>query len=313
MSRSEPRAAHGVLVLDKPAGPTSHDVVARVRRALGTRSVGHAGTLDPMATGVLVVAVGEGTKLVAYLTADDKEYEAEVTLGTATSTLDAAGETTEAVEVPRLTEGDVDRVLGRFVGCLWQQAPMVSAIKVRGRALHARVRRGEQVEPAVREVRVHRLQRLAFDGRRIRLRVHCGKGFYVRSLARDLGHALGTVAHLSALRRLRSGVFGLAGALPFDVVQRAADGEVEARDTLLAALQPLEQACRALPCLQLTPEGAADARHGRRIDAARLAGPGAADLPPDATCALLDPDGHLVALARLEGPRLRVVRGIRQT
>lgn len=306
-------AVGGVLVVDKPCGPTSHDVVQRVRRALRTRSVGHAGTLDPMATGVLVVAVGEGTKLVSHLTADDKVYEATVTLGTATDTLDAEGTVTATADVPPLREAQVRPVLAGFVGLLAQRAPRVSAIKVGGRALHDRVRRGEQVEAPVREVRVHSLDLLSMEGPELRLRVHSGKGFYVRSLARDLAEALGTVGHLSALRRTRSGVFDLSEAVDLASIERAAAGDETMRSRLGSALGSLERASAALPQVSLTAEGVDDARHGRPISAERASITDLPDLPPDATIALLDPEGCLVALGRREGDRLRVVRGIRQS
>ncbi|MFW5876892.1 MAG: tRNA pseudouridine(55) synthase TruB [Myxococcota bacterium] len=306
-------AVAGMLVVDKPRGPTSHDVVQRVRRAFRTRSVGHAGTLDPMATGVLVVAVGEATKLVAHLAADDKVYEATVTLGTATDTLDAEGAITATAEVPPLSEAAVRPVLAGFVGPLAQRAPRVSAIKVQGRALHERVRRGEHVEAPVRQVWVHSIDLLAVDGSELRLRVHSGKGFYVRSLARDVAEALGTVGHLSALRRTRSGAFDLDQAVDLASIERAAVGDETMRARLGSALVSLEGASAGMPQVPLTDQGVDDARHGRPVLAERTTAAELPESPPDAAVALLDPEGRLVALARRDGSRLRVVRGIRQS
>lgn len=301
----------GVLVVDKPGGPTSHDVVARGRRAFGTRAVGHAGTLDPRATGVLVLAVGEGTKLVSHLTADDKEYETTVALGVETDTLDGEGEPTER----RPLDASLDRervaeVARGFVGSLAQRVPVFSAVKVRGRTLHERARRGEPVQAPVRQVQLHALEVLGVEDARIVLRLRCSKGFYVRALARDLARALGTVGHVAALRRTRSGRFGLAQALPFATLEAAAGCDGAARERLAEALLPLERACAGMPQLRLTPEGREDARHGRRIRPERVEGalPASDD---ERTIALLGPEGRLVALARAERGGLQVVRGFR--
>jgi tRNA pseudouridine55 synthase len=305
---------NGILVVDKPAGPTSHDVVAWARRALQQRSIGHAGTLDPMATGVLVLAVGEATKLVAYLTADAKEYLAEVTLGVATDTLDADGQPVAQAPVPaELSEARVREVLGRFRGALEQRAPVVSAIKQGGRPLHERVRRGEAVEAPVRSVVVHALDLRACDLPRLELRVRCSKGFYVRALARDLAEALGTVGHLSALRRTHSGPFEVEGAVPFERVRAAARGDGAAREAVVRALRPLAEACRCLPGVKLSPPGVEDARHGRPVDIAGGVLEGAVDVPEDGVVVLFGPDGGPVALARRQEHRLRIVRGFRQT
>lgn len=310
MSRRGGRAhTHGVLVVDKPQGPTSHDVVAMARRALGQRAVGHAGTLDPMATGVLVLAVGEATKLVSYLTADAKEYTAEVTLGTATDTLDATGRTVaEAPLPPGLSSAQVRDVLARFHGALAQRAPTVSAIKQEGRPLHARVRRGEAVEAPVRQVEVYALALQSWDPPRMRVHVHCSKGFYVRSLARDVGEALGTVGHLSMLRRTRSGAFGLDDAVTFEVLRAAARGDAKAQDPLRSALRPLTDACRGLPGVALTPAGAEHARHGRPIPGQECVA-GLPAVSEDHVVVLWSPAERPVALARREGAGLRVVRG----
>lgn len=296
----------GVVVVDKPIGPTSHDVVARARRALGTRAIGHAGTLDPMASGVLVLAVGEGTKLVPWLTADDKHYEATLRLGAATASLDAMGEVVETAPVPSLDVGVVTRAASAFVGLHPQRAPVVSAIKVDGVRLHARARRGEQVEAPVRDVWLHEVEVLGVDavdgsdGLDVRLSLKTGKGFYVRSFGRDLAVALGTVGHLVALRRTASGHFGLGEACPMDEL---------APDRVL----PLSTAvARVLPTLSIDDDAATDARHGRRVrpptfEAVVESGSGG-EVVDGGDAAMLH-EGTLVAIGRREGDVLRVVRG----
>ena len=287
MSADASLAPHGVLIVDKPAGPTSHDVVSRVRRALGTRAVGHAGTLDPMATGVLVVLVGEAAKLSAYLTADDKRYDATVRLGSETHTLDAEGEVTATAPVPPLTRAEVERALLAFYGETQQVAPIVSAIKRDGEALHKRARRGEDVEAPVRTVTLHAAELLgvdvvahgasdgvegAMERTELRLRLHVGKGFYVRSLARDLGRALGTLGHLSALRRTASGALVVGPEAPLPTVdgallEAAARGDARARAAVRAALVPLTRACEALPNVTLSEAGVRAARTGLALTA----------------------------------------------
>ncbi len=244
----------GILVVDKPSGCTSHDVVAKVRKALQTRKVGHCGTLDPMATGVLVVAVGQGTKLVPYLTADDKHYEASLRLGVATDSLDADGEVTETASVPPLTQEVVQTVADGFLGPHAQRAPRVSAIKVNGQRLHARARRGESFEAPLRDVVLHsvNVDEVAEDA--VRFRLHAAKGFYVRSFGRDLAAKLGTVGHLNALRRTASGAFGL-------------DRSVALEGLTAASLIPLETAVGwVMDTVNLAPAQFEDASHGRRVD-----------------------------------------------
>lgn len=306
---------HGVLVIDKPRGPTSHDVVARVRRALGTRAVGHAGTLDPMATGVLVVAVGEATKLVRWLTEDAKSYRATVALGAETDTLDAEGRLVEQAPIPAgLTLERARAVVSeRFVGAIMQRPPAFSAIKVGGRPLHERARRGEAVEVPEREVTVHRLEVLSLEGGALELSMDVSKGFYVRSLARDLARALETRGHLSALRRSRSGAFELAGALDGGRVWAAAGGDEVACEEVRAALIAPGAACAGMTRVVLDAVGVANARHGRPIaapDAAPLEQtPNAA--PLEQPIALFDEGGRLVAIGERRGSSIQVVRGLR--
>jgi tRNA pseudouridine55 synthase len=304
----------GVLVIDKPRGPTSHDAVARLRRALRTKEIGHAGTLDPMATGVLVVCVGEATKLSPWLTAADKAYEATVALGAETDTLDAEGTVTrrsgvalailEALE--RIKAGKVHDHLARAVlhekARTTQVPPAVSAIKKDGVRSYERARKGETEELASRPVTVHAIELLDGgidpdgDGGWLALRCHVGKGYYVRSLARDLAASLGTVGHLTALRRTRSGPFELDEAMPLDTPG----------DELAARLIDLARAAtRALPEARLTESGVRDARFGRTVRAEDIV-TSAATGP----LAWLDAEGRLVAVGeRAEDGTGRVVRG----
>lgn len=290
----------GVLVVDKPRGPTSHDVVAWARRALETRAVGHAGTLDPMASGVLVLGVGEGTKLTSYLMADDKEYETTIALGAETDTLDADGTIVERAPVPALDRAAVEAACARFVGTYLQRAPAISAIKKDGVALHARVRRGEEVIGPEREVRCDAIEGISIGDGSVSLRVRCGKGFYVRSLGRDLARALGTRGHLVALRRIASGAF--AGGIDAEIVRRARDEE-GARASVRAAIVPLADAIGAMARIVVDEASARDVRHGKRVKAP----------PPEreGPVAVLDRAGALLAIARWDEGALRVLRGFR--
>jgi tRNA pseudouridine55 synthase len=249
-------APHGILVVDKPSGPTSHDVVARARRLWGTRSVGHAGTLDPLATGVLVLMFGEACKLSQYLTAADKAYLAEVRFGRSTDTLDAAG---LDVEIRKLATGWLDRsafalALDAERARTEQIPPMVSAIQVGGERAHRAARRGAPLELAPRAVRVSLLQATELDEERASLELRVSKGYYVRALARDLGAALGVPAHLAGLRRTASGRFTLADATAWPPVEPV-------------PLLPLADAARrALPQATLSERGVARARRGQRLE-----------------------------------------------
>lgn len=259
---------NGVVVVDKPRGLTSHDVVHKVR---GRQKGGHTGTLDPMATGVLPVCLGEATKIVQLLMGDEKAYEAELTLGTETDTLDAEG---KVVATGPVVPFDVS-VLARFRGTYQQLPPMYSAVKVGGRKLYEAARAGEEVERAPREVTVTRLDVLSVEGPRIRLAVECSKGFFVRVLACDVAKALGTVGHLSALRRTKAGAFTLAQAVS---LEDACAGK---------GVMPMEAALAHLPSVRVTADEAKRVRSGGRVEAAPASGP---------VC-VLGPDGLLLAIA----------------
>ena len=291
---------NGVLIVDKPAGCTSHDVVQRVRKAIRQRSVGHAGTLDPLATGVLVVAIGEGTKLVSHLQSDDKRYEVSIALGAETDSLDADGEVIDTADVPKLDRTALERALQPFIGRQPQTAPKLSAIKIAGTPLHRRMRRGEEVEAPVREVELYEANVVEVGQETIGLRLHCGKGFYVRSLARDLARALGTLGYVKDLRRTASGPFSIDSALYGD--QMTAE-EIEGR------LIPLREACSTLRRVELSDDGVAHARHGRPIGPEVIVNEGWQEALPEESLALFAPDGEPVALGRRVDQGVRVVRG----
>lgn len=210
--RSQPARLHGVLIIDKPAGWTSHDVVARIRRLVGEKKVGHSGTLDPMATGVLPVGVGDATRMIEYLAEAGKRYIAEITFGATTDTLDAEGVLSELRDASHLRAADITRAIERFRGSFEQIPPMHAAIKIDGVKLYELARQGIEIERAGRPVTVYEIEMLAWDPPTATIDVSCSKGFYVRSLARDLGEVVGTGAHLSNLVRVSTGPFSLDDA-----------------------------------------------------------------------------------------------------
>lgn len=296
----------GVLLVDKSRGPTSHDVVARLRRILGQRSIGHAGTLDPMATGLLVIGLGEGTKLLTALTDDDKGYEATLELGRATDTLDAEGQVLATAEVPPgLDVASVQRAADTFIGPHRQVAPAYSAIKRDGVPLHERARRGEVIELPVRDVVLRRVVVHSVEGASIRFSLRCAKGFYVRSFARDLAEHLGTVGHLTALRRTSSGALDVANAVSYEALLGPAGRELATGATLT-----LVQACAGLPTAVLSETGLVDAKHGRPVRRTDVV---AGTLELGSRIALLTTEPRLVALATVEAEHLRIARGFNDT
>lgn len=241
----------GLLLVDKPAGMTSHDVVDAVRRLAGQRDVGHAGTLDPLATGLLVVALGRALRLLEFMELHDKEYEAVVRLGIETDTDDAEGRATSERPVTAGLD-EIRAAAVRFVGEIEQVPPAYSAIKSGGQPLHRRARRGEAVAPAPRTVVVRSLDVEGFDGRDVRIRLRCGKGTYVRALARDLGRELGCGGHIAALRRTASGPFRIEDASPLAAP---------------LALRPADEALVDLPAVRLSPEDERRFLHGNATSA----------------------------------------------
>lgn len=269
----------GLLLIDKRAGMTSHDVVDVVRRRLGTRKVGHAGTLDPMATGLLLVGVGRATRLLRFFGDLPKTYEGVARLGEETDTLDAEGAVLRTAEV-RATRGDVERACAGLLGASMQRPPAYSAAKVGGRKLYEAARAGEALEAAARPIRVDRFDVTSFDGRDVGFVVACSGGTYVRVLVADVGTALGCGAHLIRLRRTAIGPYRVAEAVAPEAVERP---------------RPLEKAVAHLPRVELGAEEARAARHGSILAPSGVQGPHA----------VFDPDGRLVGVYRDEGARAR--------
>jgi len=282
---SEAHGRSGILLIDKPAGITSHDVVARTRKRAGTRKVGHAGTLDPMATGLLVLGINNSTRLLTSLVGLDKEYFATIRLGSATNTDDADGEPIEVAEpgrVDALTAAGVSAALVPLTGAIRQVPSSVSAIRVDGKRAYTLAREGEIVELAARSVTVSALEVLGsrreahfYD---LDVRVRCSSGTYIRAIARDLGAALGVGGHLTALRRSMIGPFSVADA-----------ADLESLDVAAALIAPAAIAAALFPVFALDAEQAVDLGHGKRLVAERPAGrPG--------PVAAIAPDGRLVGL-----------------
>jgi tRNA pseudouridine55 synthase len=291
----------GLVVVDKPAGWTSHDVVARVRRIAGTRRVGHAGTLDPMATGVLVLGVERATRLLGHLSLRDKEYAATIRLGRSTVTDDAEGEPTGGADASGLTEAAVRAGLAALTGEIDQVPAAVSAVKVAGRRAYARVRSGQEVALAARRVTVSRLEprglrRPAPDLLDLDVLVECSTGTYVRAIARDLGAALGVGGHLTALRRTRVGPFTVDRAVTLDRLAELVGGGA---DPVRIGLD--EAAGIAFRRRELDPEQARTLGHGGRLAPAGLPG----------TYAAFDPDGHVVGLVEERAGAARPVLVLR--
>jgi tRNA pseudouridine55 synthase len=291
----------GILIVDKPKGPTSHDVVAQARRVFGTRRVGHAGTLDPMATGVLILLIGEATKLSDIATCEDKSYAAEVSFGRATDSYDADGQTcAEHQPAPGwLDVATLERALAAERERVLQVPPVVSAIKIGGQRSHHLARSGAPPVLAARAVRVHSLEALGFDDAHLELELSVSKGYFVRSLARDLSEALGVPAHLSRLRRLRSGRFGIENACAWPP---AAPPELIALRDALPHL---------VPTWRLTPLGVERARQGKTLSPAEFAEPvpAADEGRSPGVMAWTDGAGTPVALGRPDGAVYRVKRG----
>jgi tRNA pseudouridine55 synthase len=276
----------GLVIVDKPAGITSHDVVGRCRRIFGTRKVGHAGTLDPMATGVLVVGIERATKILGLLTATDKSYAATIRLGQTTSTEDAEGEVLQTVPAGHVTDAAIDAAIAPLRGAITQIPSAVSAIKVDGERAYKLAREGRSVELAARPVRIDRFDVVSVrrnpggeaDFVDVDVEVDCSSGTYIRALARDVGVALGVGGHLTALRRTRVGRFDL--------------GESRTLDDLAEAPRlsyPLDEACLlAFPRRDLTEAQVVDAGHGRALEPAGIDGVYAATAPDGRVMALLE-------------------------
>lgn len=255
-----PARFHGFLVIDKPAGWTSHDVVARVRKLSRQRAVGHAGTLDPAATGVLPVALGDATKMLRFLDDSRKTYIGEVTFGVATDSLDIDGTVVEQSDIPNLDRSQIDRTLDRFRGSYVQEVPRFSAVKTQGRKLYQRARAGEEFQPPSREITIHRLDILKWLAPDLTIEVESSKGTYIRSLARDIGEALDTTAYLSNLVRTRTGPFDLADAWR---LRELAWIDFETQWPSIS-IHP-DHVMSSFDVVVLDHHGGEDWRHGRRV------------------------------------------------
>jgi tRNA pseudouridine55 synthase len=284
------QAESGIVLIDKPAGWTSHQVVAKIRRIAGTRKVGHAGTLDPMATGVLVIGIGKATRLLGYLALTEKAYQATIRLGISTATDDADGEVTSAAGADGLSNDQIESALAALRGQRMQVPSAVSAIKIDGVRAYAKVRSGQKVDLAPRPVTIDRFEvagrfDLEVDGVAVvdlDVIVECSSGTYVRALGRDLGSILGTGGHLTALRRTCVGLFTIKDAQTLEEAERS------------LKIMPVDHVVReCFTTLTVTETQASYIRNGRRLVGLLL---------PDRTTALFDEAGHFLALYRQQGP-----------
>ena len=291
MTAASAAGPSGLVIVDKPAGWTSHDVVGRMRRLAGTKKVGHAGTLDPMATGLLLLGLNSSTRLLTYLVGLDKEYLATIRLGASTSTDDAEGEVTASTDASAIGDEQIEAGIVPLRGPIEQVPSSVSAIKVDGKRAYALVRDGETVELKARAVTIS-----AFEVLEIRrsgefidvdVRVECSSGTYIRALARDLGATLEVGGHLTALRRTRIGPFSVTGA-----------ATLEDLDPVGQLLTPTSVAAELFPVFNATPQNVVDLVHGKRIDLAAFAG----ETRP---IAAVSPEGRLVGLLTMTGERAK--------
>lgn len=282
----------GLLVIDKPIGPTSHDVVARARHALGERRIGHTGTLDPLASGVLPLVIGRATRLARFLSASSKRYHATLCLGVTTDSGDAAGQPVGEPYGDSLPDAEtIDRALNAFRGSFLQQPPRFSAKKIQGVPSHRLARRqiADAPLPQPVEVSTQLITLLSAKGSVVELDVHCSAGFYVRALAHDLGQRLGTGAHLAALRRTASGALSLPDAIPLTELE-----ESDGRERAGRALIPLSKMLQELPAVTLTDDGLRRVSHGQMVAIEHRTGQSVASA---SHVRLLSPSGELVAMA----------------
>jgi tRNA pseudouridine55 synthase len=281
----------GILLVDKPVGPTSHDVVSRVRRALGMKRVGHAGTLDPFASGLLIILLGQATRLSEYLLGLDKVYEAKARLGIETTTHDPEGDVvTEVADLGEVTTERVEEALVTLGGEILQEPPVYSAKKVKGEAAHRRVRRGEEVELEKARVTVHEISLCRLDLPDLDFHVRCSAGTYIRALGRDLGRYLGVGAHLTELRRTAIGRFLVKDALSLEDLEQA--------DEVARRLVPPAEALLHLPSIPVSAEEALKVKQGQflPLDSSEL---------PEGHAVRVLLNGELLAIGQREGDHLR--------
>ncbi len=286
----------GILIIDKPEGVTSHDVVNSVRRIAGTRKVGHAGTLDPFATGVLIVGINQGTKLLPFLQIDEKEYEATVRLGVETDTLDRDGRILRETQCPSIGYEEMEKTLASFVGRQSQTPPIYSAIKKEGVPLYKLARKGIEVTVLPREIEVYGITLRTLDTPQVSFTVRCSSGTYVRSLARDIGIKVGCGGHLWSLRRTRSGRFGKDKAIPLSMLKEMGDKWADRAIALKDAL--------SLPEVMVDPLKAEMIRMGKELDSEDICSGAAISGRFMLTC-----NRELVAVAEVgKGAKLLLIR-----
>ena len=289
---------HGLLLLDKPAGLTSHDCVRQVRRLFKTRKVGHAGTLDPLATGVLPIAIGNATKILQFLLAEDKSYRATFKLGITTDTLDSDGQIVLQRQVPSISSQTLIDICARFTGEIDQQPPMYSALKKDGVPLYKLARQGKEIERPTRRIKIFRLDIIESVADQVTIEVDCSKGTYIRSLAHDIGEALGCGAHITSLRRLRTGPFSIDECTTLEELGNASDKQ--------PFLVSADAALRNLPAAVLNDSGLARLKFGipPQVEDVTLDDP-----PEPGTAVRLQAAGELVAMARYAPLRENEKRG----
>jgi tRNA pseudouridine55 synthase len=292
------REISGVVVVDKPSGPTSFDVVRRVKGLFKTRRCGHTGTLDPTATGVLPICIGDATKIASFVSDGEKEYDAVVRFGQITDTQDAAGRTLETRPTEGLSEEGVRAALREFVGLVEQTPPMYSARKVEGRRLYELARAGEEVEREARQVHIDEAKLVFFRPPDAGIFVRCSKGTYLRTLAHDLGQKLGCGGHLKGLKRVRVGPFALEDSVGLDTLMAAAREGPESLDRFLF---PLSRALADLAELQLDAQLARRVAHGHVPGPADLSRLKAAPFPRGRKVRLMDPEGRVLAVGESDG------------
>lgn len=280
---------NGIVIVDKPQGWTSQDVTARLRRVYATRRIGHGGTLDPMATGVLPVFVGRATRGVEFFEHAEKTYDTLLLLGRTTDTQDVTG-TVLAEKVVHLSPADVERVLPRFRGDILQVPPMYSALKVNGKKLYELARKGQEVERQPRPITVFELTNLGFDGTRLSLRVKCSKGTYIRTLCQDIGDALGCGGCMEALRRVRAGEYGIEDAVPLKQLL-----ESETPERYLRGLDTMFAHC---PAVTLTPNQEKRCRNGNPFSSPL----------PQGTYRAYSQDGEFLMLAKVEDGTMTTIK-----
>lgn len=291
---------NGIININKPLGMTSHDVVGRLRRILGIKKIGHTGTLDPDTSGVLPMCIGRATKTADMLTAQNKQYIAEVTLGSATTTLDASGEVTETSEV-NVDECDIQSVVTEFVGDIMQIPPMYSAIKIDGKRLYELAREGVEVERKPRPVTIEKIEILGIDleNKKFSMKVDCSKGTYIRTLCDDIGRRLGCLAHMSALIRTRSGRFCIDDAYTLDEVEKMA-GEGD-----MSFLVPIDKVFEELPKLILSSRRAKLMCNGVRISAQGII--------DGEAYRVYDESGSFLTISEAENGQLKILKTFYQT